>query len=127
MLILSRVCADFYDRNNHLLHRITSHDLGDFRYAPDTIQEDPLFQMLVDDGSIKFPADDAKDKALEQDPYAGATAEGKDIKPKTTSKAKKKSNSEFKIQNSELQNENGAVSETTGEAKAAEEDAGSKG
>ena len=44
--------------------------------------------MLVDDGSIKYPADDARDKALEQDPYAGATAEGKDIKPKKVSKPK---------------------------------------
>ena len=38
--------------------------------------------MLVDDGSIKYPADAAKDRALEQDPYAGADATGKDIRPK---------------------------------------------
>ena len=112
MLILSRVCADFYDRNNHLLHRITSHDLGDFRYAPDTIQEDPLFQMLVDDGSIKFPADDAKDKALEQDPYAGATAEGKDIKPKAATKSKSSSKAKAEAK-TETKTEEKAVTEDT--------------
>ena len=88
MLILSRVCADFYDKNHNLLHRITARDLGSFRTVPEAVKEDPLFQMLVDDGSIKYPADDARDKALEQDPYAGATAEGKDIKPKKVSKPK---------------------------------------
>ncbi len=68
MLILARVCADFYDRNRNLLHRILPVHLGTFHEAPDSIRQDPLFQMLVDDGSIKYPADAAKDRALEQDP-----------------------------------------------------------
>ena len=82
MLILARVCADFYDKKRNLIHRITQRDLGVFRDVPESIQQDPLFQMLVDDGSIKYPADAAKDRALEQDPYAGADATGKDIRPK---------------------------------------------
>ena len=82
MLILARVCADFYDRNRNLLHRILPVHLGTFHEAPDSIRQDPLFQMLVDDGSIKYPADAARDRALEQDPYAGADATGKDIRPK---------------------------------------------
>jgi hypothetical protein len=45
----------------------------------------------TDNGSIKYPADAAKDKALEQDPFAGATAEGKDVKPKAAPKAKAES------------------------------------
>ena len=88
MLILSRVCADFYDRKRNLIHRITRSDLGLFVDAPEGIKEDPLFQMLVDDGSIKFPEDAKTTRALENDPYAGADATGKEIKPKTTSKAK---------------------------------------
>ena len=88
MLILSRVCAEFYDKHNNLLDRITPRDLGSFREISDAVKQDPLFQMLVDDGSIKYPADDAKDKALEQDPFAGTTAEGKEIKPKTAAKPK---------------------------------------
>ena len=82
MLILSRVCADFYDRRNTLLFRISPQDLGLFVDAPESIREDLLFRMLVDDGSIKFPEDAKSNRALENDPYAGATAEGKDIKPK---------------------------------------------
>ena len=46
MLILSRVCADFYDRNNHLLHRFIAPDLGRFLDVPESIKEDPLFQRL---------------------------------------------------------------------------------
>ena len=79
MLILARVCADFYDKNRNLLHRILPVHLGTFHEAPDSIKQDPLFQMLVDDGSIKYPADAAKDKALEQDPFAGTTPDGREI------------------------------------------------
>ena len=79
MLILSRVCADFYDKRNTLLFRITQHDIGLFVDAPEAIREDPLFQMLVNDKSIKFPEDAKTNRALENDPYAGATAEGKEI------------------------------------------------
>ena len=81
MLILSRVCADFYDRKGARIHRIRREDLGLFRDVPEGIREDPLFQMLVNDGSIKFPQDAKTDKALEDHPYAGATPDGKEIKP----------------------------------------------
>ena len=97
MLILSRVCADFYDKRNNLLFRITQKDLGLFVDAPEAIREDPLFQLLVDDKSIKFPEDAKTNKALENDPYAGATAEGKEIKPKTT-KAKAEAKPEVKTE-----------------------------
>ena len=88
MLILARVCADFYDRNRNLLHRILPVHLGTFHEAPDSIRQDPLFQMLVDDGSIKYPADAAKDRALEQDPFAGTTPDGREIRPKAETKPK---------------------------------------
>ena len=114
MLILSRVCADFYDKKHNLLHRIFPKDLGSFLDVPDAIQEDPLFKMLVDDGSIKFPADAAKDKSLEQDPFAGATAEGKDIKPKKVSKPKTASKAKTEVK-AEVKDEPGV------ETKPAEE------
>ena len=88
MLILARVCADFYDKNRNLLHRILPVHLGTFHEAPDSIRQDPLFQMLVDDGSIKYPADAAKDRALEQDPYAGTTPDGREKRPKVETKPK---------------------------------------
>ena len=79
MLILARVCADFYDKNRNLLHRITPRDLNLFQDAPESIRQDPLFQMLVDDGSIKFPEDARTNRALENDPKAGTTPDGREI------------------------------------------------
>ena len=87
MLILARVCADFYDKNRNLLHRITPRDLNLFQDAPESIRQDPLFQMLVDDGSIKFPEDARTNRALENDPKAGTTPDGREIKPKAEPKA----------------------------------------
>ena len=81
MLILSRVCAEFTDRNGAVIHRITPAMTGLFHDAPDAIQEDLLFRMLVADGSIKKPEDAKKDRILEQDPMAGATADGRDAVP----------------------------------------------
>ena len=89
MLILSRVCADFYDKRNTFLFRITQQDIGLFVDAPEVIREDPLFQMLVDDKSIKFPEDAKTNRALENDPYAGANAEGKEIKENKETKETK--------------------------------------
>ena len=79
---MPRVCADFYDRNRNLLFRITRDDLGKYIKAPDTIEQDPLYRMLLDDGSIKPAPVNARDKRdLENNPYAGTTADGKEIKP----------------------------------------------
>jgi hypothetical protein len=91
MLILSRVCADFYDKRSNLLFRLTRNDLGLFVDAPESIKQDPLFQMLVSDGSIKFPEDAKTNKALENDPMAGADATGKETKSKAAPKAKAES------------------------------------
>ena len=77
MRILSRVCADFYDVNNNLIHRFTRRDLGVYNDVPDAIRQDPLFQMLVDDGSILLADTPIKQKTIENDPYAGATADGR--------------------------------------------------
>ncbi len=38
MLILSRVCAEFYDKHNNLLGRITPRDLGTFREISDRMK-----------------------------------------------------------------------------------------
>ena len=89
MMIVSYVCADFYDKNCNLIHRITREDLGDFNYPPDSIKEDPLFQMLVDDGSIRFVEDNKTQKALESNPYAGISAEGREVRPKEETKPKR--------------------------------------
>ena len=80
---MPRVCADFYDTNRNLLFRITRDDLGKYVKAPEAIEQDPLYRMLLDDGSIKLAPVNTRDKRdLENNPYAGADATGKDIKPK---------------------------------------------
>ena len=81
MLILSRVCAEFTDKNGAVIHRITPAMIGLFHDAPEAIRGDLLFNMLLADGSIKTPEDARKDRNLEQDPMKGATADGKEIKP----------------------------------------------
>ena len=84
---MPRVCADFYDKNRNLKFRITREDLGTYVDAPDEIVQDPLYKMLLDDGSIKLAPENIKEKrALENDPMAGADATGKEIKPKTESR-----------------------------------------
>ena len=99
MWILARVCADFYDKKRNLLHRIIPSDRGVYREVPDSIKEDPLFQMLLDDGSIVFvPKDDGAKRALENDPYAGITPDGREKRPsvETETKAEIKPKAESK-------------------------------
>ena len=80
MFLLAHVCAEFRDRNGNAIFRITREQLNGFLNAPDAIQEDPLFAMLVADGSLVFPPKDEKEKAsLENDPTRGIDATGKKI------------------------------------------------
>ena len=91
MLIISSVCADFRDRNGNTVHRIKAGDLNLFREAPEAIKEDPLFALLVADGSIRFPEDAFSRRKLENDPAAGMTASGKSLdKALKPEKAEKK-------------------------------------
>ena len=92
MLILSRVCAEFHDKNGAVIHRITPAMIGLFHEAPEAIRGNLLFDMLLKDGSIKTPEDAGKDRNLENDPMAGADASGREIKSGT----KMKSNPELK-------------------------------
>ena len=79
MLLLAHVCAEFRDRNGNTIFRVTGNDLNHtFLQAPDAIQEDPLFAMLVQDGSIVFPPKDEQEKKrLENEPLLGVDATGK--------------------------------------------------
>ena len=77
MLILSRVCAEFRDRAGVTTFTIRQRDLLTFLEAPEAIREDPLFDMLLQDGSIEAVRSVEQKKQLEQDPRAGADAEGR--------------------------------------------------
>ena len=81
MLILSRVCADFHDSHGHLLFSVTPATRNTFINAPDTIREDPLFDLLCTDGSLEAGITQAQQRQMENDPDAGHDASGKLIPP----------------------------------------------
>ena len=68
MLIIPYVCAEFHDFSGNLVFRITPAMRGTMVEAPEAIKQDILFDMLVNDGSIKVPETAAQKKALENDP-----------------------------------------------------------
>ena len=68
MLLLSRVCAEFLDRNGVVLFAVTPETRLTFQEAPESIRQDPLFGMLLNDHSIEVTEDKNKKKALENDP-----------------------------------------------------------
>ena len=77
MLILSRVCAEFHDREGHPVFEVTPATRCTFVEAPEAIREDPLFQLLRAEGSLEANLTPADRQALEDDPNSGADAEGK--------------------------------------------------
>lgn len=84
MLILSRVCADFHNKKGELVHRITPANRLSFHDAPESIREDPLFRMLVNDGSLEAAVTPVQKKQLEADPLEGTDAAGR--KPRSAAK-----------------------------------------
>ena len=89
MLIIPYVCAEFRNKGGNPIFRITADMLRTIQTVPDAIKQDLLFDMLVQDGSIKTPETVAQRKLLEQDPMLGMTAEGKEVKPEKPAKETK--------------------------------------
>ena len=79
MLIMSRVCAEFHDRRGNIIYTIGPETMMTFQEAPEAIQEDPLFQLLVEDGSLEASLTPAQRRTLEQNPMAGATPDGRKL------------------------------------------------
>ena len=79
MLIIPYVCAEFHDRKGTVLYRITPEMLRTLQEAPEAIEQDLLYGMLLRDGSIKTPETEARKKQLEKDPMFGINAEGKSV------------------------------------------------
>ena len=77
MLILSRVCADFRSPSGEVLFRITPSTRLIFQEAPEIIREDPLFDMLLGDGSLEVANSVVRKRNLEADPMKDADASGK--------------------------------------------------
>ena len=84
MTILSHVCVDFYDKQRNLLFSVTPSLINCVLTAPEEIQEDSIFDLLLADHSLEAVRSVTQKKQLENDPTDGVTAEGK--KTKTTRK-----------------------------------------
>ena len=68
MRLLSRVCAEFHDPSGAVLFTVHPAVRGVFLDAPDSIRQDPLFGMMLSDGSLELPTISARVKQLENDP-----------------------------------------------------------
>jgi len=79
MLILSRVCADFRDKAGRTIFSVTPSGLLAFHEAPEDIRQDPLFDMLLRDGSLEAVTSVRQKARLEADPAAGTDASGKAV------------------------------------------------
>lgn len=79
MLILSRVCAEFHDETGAPLFTVTPSRRLTFVEAPEAIRGDPLFRLLVEDGSLEAAVhpDQQALRSLEQDPLQHTDADGK--------------------------------------------------
>ena len=68
MLMLSRVCAEFHNKAGETVFTVTPAMRLTFQEAPESIREDPLFTMLLNDHSIEVTDDSIRRKQLENDP-----------------------------------------------------------
>lgn len=75
--IVCYVAAIFSDPKTHEeIFRVEKADLGLIKDVPKAIKQDPLFNLLVGDGSLKV-VEKKNLKQLENDPMKGVSAEGK--------------------------------------------------
>lgn len=77
MLILSRVCAEFRDGSGAVVFRVTPATRLSFQEAPESIREDPLFQLLLKDGSVEAVVSAESKKRLEAEPLKGTDPAGR--------------------------------------------------
>ena len=68
MLLLSRVCAEFHDKSGAVLFTVTPRMRLTFQEAPESIRQDPLFTMLLNDHSIEVADNTVRKKQLENNP-----------------------------------------------------------
>ena len=83
MFLVSRVCAEFRTKTGEVICTIRPSQLLQFIEVPDSIQEDPYFQMLLSDHVIDIPANKAEMLRLEADPTKSLRTETPDTPEKT--------------------------------------------
>ena len=74
MIMIPFVCADFHDDKGNVLYSIKPADLRMVQDAPESIRQDPLFGMLVREGSLRVPESKEELKLLENEPKQKAPA-----------------------------------------------------
>ena len=80
MTIISYVCAEFHNRRGEPILTISPAMVKQIlTNVPEEIRDDPLFRMMVDDGSLTAVDSVEKRKQLENDPLRGITPEGKAV------------------------------------------------
>ncbi len=88
MLILSRVCVEF--RNHGIpVFQVNPADRMTLLTAPDSIRADPIFDLLVADGSLEVVDSRTRSKELELDPVQDTDVTGKRKNTPKTVKADK--------------------------------------
>ena len=90
MFVMFRVCAEFHNKKGEKILTVRPGKLLDFMEAPEEIREDPLFRQLQADGSLEVMNRVEQKRALELDPSAGVTAEGKKRTPERKPGTRKK-------------------------------------
>ncbi len=71
---------EFRDLHNHPLFEVKPAMLNTFQEAPDTIRQDPLFHLLISDGSLEAVVPEERRKELEKDPLKDIAPDGKKAK-----------------------------------------------
>ncbi len=89
MLLLSRVCAEFRDRTGAVVWRVTPSTRLTFQEVPESVKEDPLFRLLLADGSVEAVTSAGDRKKLEADPLKDTDASGRKIPAPAPAKAAK--------------------------------------
>jgi len=98
MLIVCSVATEFKNRANQVIYMVPPEKLLEMLDAPEEIQEDPYFHMLLADGKLKAVQSLEQRRQLEADPNAApvvkdaaapeAAPAADTAAPKTTRKAK---------------------------------------
>ncbi len=89
MLLISHVCAEFRDQTGLILFSIGPTNLHDTLVAPEAIRQDPLFALLVAEGSLRVYESREDLKEAEKDPTKDIDATGKKKTTKTAKTAAK--------------------------------------
>ena len=80
MKIVSHVCAQFKGPDGRVIRTVRPEERNDTVEVPEAIRQDPLFALLLQDGSLEIVETQAQQKRLENDPEAGIGPDGKALR-----------------------------------------------